>query len=337
MHSTMGYTQGSRAANLAGSYVHGLGSPYRPNRYQAHGNFYAQTPPPSTDNLSYNQAAMNNLVQNFGAASLSSNAHIGVGKATASSMTANNMHMNSMLGMQSAGQPFYYQVPEANMMLSGMATAQVPYSQYSSGYNMNYGMGSYAGQQAYTDYGPSMTQGMPTGLRYGNYTNSQHLSNDVPELSAPRRSSLSSNDESGPKTPFNTGNYPNGAHPTVYGAGDNSLSPWDGEPSPIQLSRNFPFEQLWRTPNGGYEYVDYYAKTREDPIIPVAVPAKMTKDSGRGTFDKILDNEHGTTNVYIRGLWPNTTDEKLHGYGARFGDIVSCKAIIDLNNGYCKG
>ena len=320
---------------MAGSYMHGLGSPYRPNRYQSYDQFYTQTPPSSTDNLNYNHAAMNNLTQAFGATSLSGTAPATLGKASSNSMAANNVHLSNMLAMQSTGQPFYQQYADANMIYSGMAAGSTPYTQYPGGYNMSYGQAPYGGQQALNAYDAYMTQEMPTSLRYTNYATSQHIPNDVPELAVPRRTSLSSNDDSGPKTPFNHGTYANGAYPTAY-QGDED-SPFT-DPSPIQLARKFPYEHLWRTPDGGYEYVDYYTKTRiEEPAIPAAIPARQTKDSGRGTFDKILDNEHGTTNVYIRGLWPNTTDEILHGYGARFGDIVSCKAIIDLNTGTCKG
>ena len=315
--------------------MHGLGSPYRPNRYQSQGHFYAQTPPSSTDNLGYNPSAMNNLAQAFGATSLAGNVPMGVGKASNNTMGANNVHLNSMLGMQSASQPFYYEYPDSSMMLSGMATAQLPYAQYTGGYNMNYGQAAFGGQQAFTGYGNFVNQEIPANLRYGNYSTSQQVPNEVPDLAVPRRSSLSSNEESGPKTPFNLGNYAHGTYPTVYHGTDNSLSPWT-EPSPAQLAENFHFDQIWKTADG-YVYVDYYAKTRENPKIPVAVPARQTKDSGRGTFNKILDNEHGTTNVYIRGLWPDTTDEILEKYGARFGDIVSCKAIIDLDKGSCKG
>lgn len=319
---------------MAGSYMHGLGSPYRSNRYQAHSQLYSQTPPSSTDNLGYNPSAMNNLAQAFGAASLSDSVPMGLGK-TASTSMATNYGMNPMFGMQTYGQPSYYPYSEANMMMSGMATAQAPYAPSTGNYNMGYTQPPFVGPQTYAGYGGSMTQGVSMNPRYGNWAAHQQVPTEIPDLAAPRRNSLSSNEESGPKTPFNLGNYTNGTGHNAY-QDANSLSPWT-EPSPVQLSRNFPFEQIWRTPSGGYEYVDYYAKTREAPVIPVAVPAKMTKDSGRGTFDKILDNEHGTTNVYIRGLHPDTTDEKLHGYGSRFGDIASCKAIIDLNSGFCKG
>ena len=332
----MGYSQGSRFAGMAGSYMHGLGSSYRPNRYQAHGQLYSQTPSSAADNISYSQAAMNSLTQAFGATNLSNNVPMGVGKAVNNSMAANNMNLSNMLGMQSTGQPFYYQYPDTNMMFSGIGSAQQPYAQYTGDYGMNYMQTPFVGQQAYSGYGAPMTQDMSVGQRYGTWTASQQIPVEVPELTA-RRNSQSSNEDSGPKTPFNLNTYGHGNYPSGYPEYDEDEPSPFRDPTPTSLARKFPFKQIWRTENGGYEFVDYFAKTREEPAIPVAIPATLTKDSGRGTFDKILDNEHGTTNVYIRGLHPNTTDELLRQYGSRFGEIVSCKAIINLNDGDCKG
>ncbi len=54
-------------------------------------------------------------------------------------------------------------------------------------------------------------------------------------------------------------------------------------------------------------------------------------------LDRSLENPNGVTNVYVRGLLPDTNDEILHKLASRFGEIVSSKAIIDLNTGTCKG
>jgi RNA recognition motif-containing protein len=43
------------------------------------------------------------------------------------------------------------------------------------------------------------------------------------------------------------------------------------------------------------------------------------------------------TNLYIRGLSLNTTDEDLYNMCAKFGNIVSTKAIQDKANGSCRG
>ena len=332
MQSTMNYPQSSRPSTITGSYGHG--SPYRQNQYQTHGQLYTQTPPPSTDNLGYSQAAMNNLTQAFGATNLASGVPMASGKQSNSSFAANTANGN-MLAMHPNGQVYYHQLPDGTVVMSGMNNVPGNYYQYAGPYNMGLPHNSYLPQPAYNGYATSIAQGIANTSRSATWGPSQHLPVEVPDLAAPRRNSLSSNEGSpGPHTPFNFGTFPSGTY--AYPAVDNSLSPWT-EPSPIQLAHNFPFEQIWRTREGGYEYVDYYSITRAKPAIPVAVPAKLTKDSGRGTFDKILDNEHGTTNVYIRGLHPDTTDEKLHGYGCRFGDIFRCKAIIDLNTGGCKG
>ena len=73
------------------------------------------------------------------------------------------------------------------------------------------------------------------------------------------------------------------------------------------------------------------------PAIPPAVPAIDSPGGGRGTLGQITDNPNGTTNVYVRGLHPDTSDEMLHAYGSRFGDVQSAKSIIDTATGQCKG
>lgn len=43
------------------------------------------------------------------------------------------------------------------------------------------------------------------------------------------------------------------------------------------------------------------------------------------------------TNLYIRGLATNTTDEVLYNLCAPFGNITSTRAIMDKLTGNCKG
>nr|CAH0113344.1 unnamed protein product [Daphnia galeata] len=43
------------------------------------------------------------------------------------------------------------------------------------------------------------------------------------------------------------------------------------------------------------------------------------------------------TNLYIRGLTPNTTDKDLEELCRKFGTIISTKAILDKNTNKCKG
>jgi len=86
----------------------------------------------------------------------------------------------------------------------------------------------------------------------------------------------------------------------------------------------------------GYMIQNLEILTQQEPAIPRAVPAMWTNPSEL-TLAKCLENREGITNVYIRGFLPETTDEMLHSYAARFGKIERCKAIVDLDSGLCKG
>lgn len=66
------------------------------------------------------------------------------------------------------------------------------------------------------------------------------------------------------------------------------------------------------------------------PISPIFAP-------GVASLAQTLDNPTNTTNVYIRGLPPDTNDDKLYEMTCRFGTVVSHKAIIDTEHGTCKG
>ena len=76
------------------------------------------------------------------------------------------------------------------------------------------------------------------------------------------------------------------------------------------------------------------ALVHQEPPIPRAIPAPS---SPHKPLDRSLENKTGETNVYIRGLLPETTDDMLHTWGKRFGDIQSSKSIIDLKSNLCKG
>ncbi|KAJ5643475.1 Nucleotide-binding alpha-beta plait [Penicillium longicatenatum] len=96
-----------------------------------------------------------------------------------------------------------------------------------------------------------------------------------------------------------------------------------------------PALQMMKTTNG-YVVQDMEVLTQQEPAIPRAVPAMWTNPSEM-TLAKCLENREGITNVYIRGFLPETTDEMLHSYAARFGGIERCKAIVDLETSLCKG
>ncbi|KAJ5159454.1 uncharacterized protein N7482_006458 [Penicillium canariense] len=126
---------------------------------------------------------------------------------------------------------------------------------------------------------------------------------------------------------FPTTFIPNMDSPALPGYSYGNLYPQLGPLS-------FPL-QIMKTANG-YVAQDMEALTQQDPAIPRAVPAMWTNPSEL-TLAKCLENREGITNVYIRGFLPETTDEMLHAYAARFGDIERCKAIVDLDTGLCKG
>jgi len=163
---------------------------------------------------------------------------------------------------------------------------------------------------------------------------------DVPDLAAHRRNSWSSNEENGPVTPVIGGSV----HPDFY----TTIAPMDrspmvgyynNTPSPPSMGQAYvpgPMQPMKCADNKTYELIDLDALTQLNPAIPRAVPALWTNQDDL-TLAKCLQNTEGITNIYIRGFLPDTTDRDLEGFAARFGDIESCKAIIDMDTGKCKG
>ena len=56
-----------------------------------------------------------------------------------------------------------------------------------------------------------------------------------------------------------------------------------------------------------------------------------------GNRESPKENQLSQTNLYIRGLSEDTTDETLREMCQEFGNIVSTKAILDKQTGKCKG
>ena len=154
-------------------------------------------------------------------------------------------------------------------------------------------------------------------------------SNEPPELTAARRNSFSSNEDTGPHTPFFGG--PNGVeyHPRINGT-DISPQSWATASPPM----GFYPQGAVKNP---YLIHDLDTICQQDPPIPRPIPAIFSGDKGRGTLESSLMNKLNTTNVYIRGLHPDTTDEMLWAYGERFGTIDSAKSMMDQQTGTCKG
>lgn len=97
-----------------------------------------------------------------------------------------------------------------------------------------------------------------------------------------------------------------------------------------------PIQPMKTKDNKGYEMVNLDELVMRNPSIPRAVPALWTNQEDL-TLAKCLQNPEGITNIYIRGFMPDTTDEDLHQWASRFGEIESCKAIIEQDTGKCKG
>lgn len=236
-----------------------------------------------------------------------------------SEYNAHGMHMGS-------GQPFYMQnqmYPNGHMVPNHTASMQHP-AMYSQANNF---LGSQASFQS---------QGYNNGPLNANWT-PRGPSGEMPTLITPRRDSASSNEpENLPGTPF-TGysGYHGGV--AVIDRSPSALYGHSGTPSPSQLAPGYGMPHgigKTATPQGSGISVQMQMLLNQDPPIPRAIPAPSSPIK---PLDRSLENKHGETNVYIRGLMPETTDEMLQQWGARFGDIQSSKAIIDLKTNLCKG
>ena len=161
------------------------------------------------------------------------------------------------------------------------------------------------------------------------------VGSDNPGLVDARRGSWSSADDHLPPTPM-TGQveYWNGLDKSSFLG-----LPYFGQ-SPPALTQAYmpgnPYQHMKCADNTSYELINLDGLTNQVPAIPRAVPA-MWSNQADLTLAKCLQNPEGITNVYIRGFLPDTTDDDLRGYAARFGEIESHKAIIDMETGKCKG
>ena len=264
-------------------------------------------------------SAVDSLADSFGNINFRNAALMGQSKASNTPMAINDPNVGNMMGHQS-NTPMFVQLSDGTFIYTGPGnTPHGSYPQYTNAYHL--GMNQYQ-QSAYH----GMMNG-PHTPRSNAWIPTQGIQ-QIPELVAPRRSSWSSNEERSPQTPLDSYNQ------AVLISGQ-SPATWSTTPSPSQAQAPY---NLAKSPQGTYVYYDFWQWTQQEPAIPPPVPAIHSgQDGGRGTLDKILDNRNGTTNVYIRGLQPNTDDKMLEGYGRRFGAIASQKAIIEMSTGTCKG
>lgn len=148
---------------------------------------------------------------------------------------------------------------------------------------------------------------------------------NLPALDETRRGSWSP-EENGPITPAVTAGqmdfYNNYQYP--------------GTSSSAQQYIAGPIQPMKTADNKSYEMINLDSLTQQHPAIPRAVPALWTNQEEL-SLAKCLQNPEGITNIYIRGFMPDTTDEDLEAWASRFGEIESCKAIIEQDTGKCKG
>ncbi|XP_075465375.1 RNA-binding motif, single-stranded-interacting protein 1 isoform X6 [Ascaphus truei] len=94
------------------------------------------------------------------------------------------------------------------------------------------------------------------------------------------------------------------------------------------------------------QYTTYYypqylqAKQPIVPAHPMAPPSPNTTGSNNNSSSSSSSSgwdQLSKTNLYIRGLPPNTTDQDLVKLCQPYGKIVSTKAILDKTTNKCKG
>ncbi|PVH94928.1 hypothetical protein DM02DRAFT_660611 [Periconia macrospinosa] len=199
--------------------------------------------------------------------------------------------------------------------------------------NHSPGMYNHAGAfvPQYSQYGQAMVENSPMAAGW----TSRVSSGEMPPLMTPRRDSISSNENDAPGTPYASGGlYRYGTSAAIVDRSPNGVYNSSATPSPSQLAQYqlvHPLQKQVAVPQLNPRILQLLTK---DPPIPRAIPAPS---SPLKPLDRSLENKTGETNVYIRGLLPETTDDMLQAWGKRFGDIQSSKSIIDVKTNQCKG
>ncbi|CAG7950642.1 unnamed protein product [Penicillium olsonii] len=288
-----------------------------------YGPRYQQSTNPSSCESS--NVALNNMFSRFSLQNSRSKA--GGSKTAASAPMNTNMDWSS--SARAYNSPFIL-VPNSSVF-NGVPTVSSFVSNPVSGQNDSMGQFSYLSTGIYPTVGPMMA---------GAYSSWPYMVGyDMQDGKPAKPGSWNMSDgQNGPQTE-NAGQFQY-YHPSAYlpSLDSGSMSsvgsfPYGGMSPPFG-SLSLPL-QMMKT-SSGYAIQDLEALTQQDPAIPRAVPAMWTNPSEL-TLAKCLENREGITNIYIRGFLPETTDEMLHAYAARFGKIERCKAIVDLDTSLCKG
>ncbi|CAO2654650.1 Nn.00g113830.m01.CDS01 [Neocucurbitaria sp. VM-36] len=280
--------------------------------------------PPHGDNnlqsLTNNMAALN-MHASYGSSATSKSAGSAL---SGNSSDYNNISMSQGQGLWVPNQHVLgsmYQVMPGSQQQTGMTPSP---NMYSHG-------GTYVPQAAY-QYGQAVVENSPMPPAWA----ARMSSAEMPSLMTPRRDSVSSNENDIPGTPYGSGGmYRYGAGTTIIDRSPSGMFTNSATPSPSQLTH--PYQVMAPMPKQQAMPTlppHLLALVHQEPPIPRAIPAPS---SPHKPLDRSLENKTGETNVYIRGLLPETTDEMLHAWGKRFGDIQSSKSIIDLKSNLCKG
>lgn len=250
---------------------------------------------------------------------------------------------HSFQGMNFQNQPFATQAKNAFGLPSAQAALQYNHTgQYIYPPNV-YSNASPAPASVFTPH----SQQYMTPIGYPGY-HQQHehspLSNawtpttagtagELPTLITPRRDSISSNEAEQPVTPAGYGYvYPHTGNVAVRRSPHTAFTHSSSSPASMGMATPYGVSMMKQERSELPDNLKVLIV--QEPIIPLAIPAPS---SPLKPLDRALENHRGETNVYIRGLLPETSDEMLSLWAGRFGDIVSSKSIIDLNTGLCKG
>lgn len=239
--------------------------------------------------------------------------------------------VSSEYGGMPLGQAFYYP-PTTSIMYP--ASMPQPGVQGHNGVTHSAGLyqpvaPQYVPHAGYQTYAQHMVENNPLAAAW----TPRGPNGEMPTLITPdRRDSVSSNENDAPGTPFAGYGYHNGV--TVVERSPSAVFTHDGTPSPSQLGLPFLMPQVAKPQAPSTIPMNVQLLLQQEPAIPRAIPAPSSPVK---PLDRSLENNNGETNVYIRGLLPETTDEMLHEWGKRFGDIQSSKSIIDHKTNLCKG
>ncbi|XP_050388423.1 RNA-binding motif, single-stranded-interacting protein 1 isoform X4 [Patella vulgata] len=128
-------------------------------------------------------------------------------------------------------------------------------------------------------------------------------------------------------TPKNTTMSPSGT-PAASGIYQPTPSGWTG--STYYRNQGVRYQSPSTNPYATYiQHTNYPTRN-----MPAASP---NTTSSQSSSQSLSGENLSKTNLYIRGLNPNTSDKDLVNLCQQFGKITSTKAIIDQNTGKCKG